>query len=270
MQSKKMISTTGVSVVTLCLLAGLGCSKSGSGTGADYVGQINIKLIDAPATYDQIDVVVQRVEVHRKQFSAENGWTVVNDQTSTYELLHLRNGVSDTLVFANAPIGDYDQINVHFGFSFVVVDGVRRDLLLPADLANGYIINFPFTIDQDLQYQLTFDFNALKSVTQTSPTQYTLQPVIRVRETLLSGSISGGIVPSNSLSTVFTLDGADTVTAYADPNNGTFVLVDIPEAVYDVHIIPGYSAFRDTVISGVTVTRQKDTFLGVINLQLSP
>lgn len=60
-------------------------------------GQIMITMVDTPAGFDQVNIAVTRVEVHKVGADASSGWVVINNNAATYDLLTLRNGASVVL-----------------------------------------------------------------------------------------------------------------------------------------------------------------------------
>ena len=100
-------------------------------------GQLKITMVDSPAGYDQVNIVVTRVEVHKSGSDSSSGWFVINNNTATYDLLLLRNGASVVLGNHSLDAGHYTQIRLIIGTgSNVVVDGVTYPLEVPSGAAN--------------------------------------------------------------------------------------------------------------------------------------
>ena len=98
------------SVLILVLIAGCSDSPSSPGTG-----QLKVYLTDAPADFDEVNIVVTRVEVHSLGSDSLSGWAVVNADTTTYDLLTLRNGANALFVDEMLPTGKYTQIRLYVG-----------------------------------------------------------------------------------------------------------------------------------------------------------
>jgi len=61
--------------------------------------------------------------------------------------------------------------------------------------------------------------------------------------------------------------GVDTIQiTLANPTDGSFFLIGLPEGFYDVHIEPTAGQYADTTLAEVKVSAGEDTDLGVINL----
>jgi hypothetical protein len=67
-----------------------GCKKE------NYYGDMTVKMTDAPGDYLQVNVDVNRVEVH---YADNTSWMTLNTQSGVYNLLDLQNNI--TVVLAN-------------------------------------------------------------------------------------------------------------------------------------------------------------------------
>lgn len=83
------------------------------------------------------------------------------------------------------------------------------------------------------------DFGVQKSIVSTDG-GYLLKPVIRVVSLVISGAISGWVHPLEAFPYISaTSDDGDAIqTELADPTDGRFALIGLPEGYYDVHIDP--------------------------------
>jgi hypothetical protein len=253
------------SMLTLLAAAVLmvGCSDTSEPAGQ---GQIQMYLVDAPAAFDAVNIVVRRVEVHRAGADSTNGWITVRSDSAQFDLLQLRNGASSILGGTSLDAGQYTQIRLIIGAgSHVIVDGVRHDLTIPSGFETGVKLNHPFTIESGNLYELTLDFDAARSVRQQGMA-YRLQPVIRLIAQSTSGTISGTALPVAAQAKIWTVAGSDTVSALADTTSGFFKLMALPEGSYTVHVDHTAGSYQDTVITGVAVVRQQNTNLGTITL----
>ncbi len=242
-----------------------GCSKSVNPESGE--GEIKMNLIDSPAGFDQVNIVVTRVEVHKAGSDTASGWTVVNNNPATHNLLALRNGASAILGTSKLTVGRYTQIRLMIGSgSNVVVDGVTRNLTIPSGVQTGVKLVHGFEIEADKLYELTLDFDAARSI-NVAGTQYMLKPTIRVQANVVSGTISGTISPAAAKASVTTVVGADTVSTAADTTSGAFKLMAMPEGTYTLRIVPSVTTYRDTTITGVVVVRQQDRNIGTVTLR---
>ena len=247
------------------LLFYTGCSNDNStGPAPNKNGELKLTMVDSPANYDAVNIVVTRVEVHMANDTS--GWVVVNPVPHTYDLLQLVNGASVVLGDTSLVPGHYTQIRLIIGDSSnVVVNGVPFPLIIPSGFQTGIKLNHEFDITAGNLYELLLDFNADRSIHLNGTGQYILDPVIRVEPVVTSGSISGQVLPVEADAEISTPVGTDTVSTV--PNSeGFFSLMTLPAGTYNVNIIPNNLAYKDTTISNVQVTAGHDTNIGVITL----
>jgi len=263
----KIIPVLGGMLVFAVVLLMSGCSDSPS--GSSQLGELRIRLVDSPGDYEQVNIVVTRVEVHRAEADSMSGWTTINNTPATYDLLVLRNGANAILGDAQLTPGQYTQIRLIVGQgSTVMVGGVSYPLSIPSGFQTGIKLNHDFSIEGGKLYELMLDFDADRSIHETGSHQYMLQPVIRVQAVVTSGSISGIIAPVVSRALVSTVVGTDTVSTAADTLTGAFELMALPAGSYALDIEATDTLYADTTITGVQVVAQQNTDLGTITLRL--
>ncbi|MCX6120202.1 MAG: DUF4382 domain-containing protein [Ignavibacteriales bacterium] len=240
-----------------------------SSNGANFQGELFIKVLDAPASFQQMNIVVDRVSIHRTGTTADIGWTVATTNSSgSFDLLNLRNGRNLQLALNKVPVGTYDQIKINFGPCTIIQNGPEQLLNVDPTIQSGNSIAYGFQIIEGQQLQLTFDFDASRSVYKNGEL-YFFKPIIRVQNTVLSGSILGSVVRPDTLpnvSSVRTYTGVDSVSTLTDPN-GSFQISDIPENTYTVTIQSGDPKLNDTTIANVIVIRKQATNIGAITLR---
>jgi Domain of unknown function (DUF4382) len=234
----------------------------------DQNGRIKMYLVDSPSTLDSVIICVTRVEVHKAGSDSTSGWFVINDSTRYFDLLQLTNGASAVLGDTSLAPGQYTQIRLIIGEgSYVIDQGVKHDLEIPSGSQTGIKLIHQFTIESGKLYELLLDFNVDKSIIITGNGKYKLKPTIRVIPIVISGSISGQVLPLDAQPTIWTVYGTDTITTYTDLQ-GFFKLMALPEGLYDVNIIPADTLiYRDTVITGVQVIANQETDIGTVTLQ---
>jgi hypothetical protein len=246
----------------------LGCSDSTS--PGDGQGLIKITMVDSPADFDHVNIVVTRVEVHKADSDSSSGWVVVNNNLATYDLLTLRNGASVVLGDNSLDVGRYTQIRLILGTgSNVVVNGTVFSLDVASGAQTGIKLNREFEIQEGLIYELLLDFDAQRSIILTGNGQYKLKPVIKVVPTIISGSISGKVNPLNAGASIYVMSGTDTVSStLAESSSGSFKLMALLAGTYSVKVSPGNVIYNDTAIANVVVTAKQNTDLGTISLSL--
>jgi len=250
-------------IAVLFIIGMVGCENSNEPTGE--FGTLKMYLVDLPSSFDSVVVSVKQVEVHGTG-NGNSGWYVINDSLRSFDLLQLINGASAVLGDSVLPAGLYTQIRLILGDSNYVVDnGTKYDLTVSSGSETGIKLNHSFTIEPNTLYELLLDFNVDKSIHITGTGEYKLDPVITIMPLVISGSISGQVLPVEAQATVFTTIGLDTVTTYPDPG-GFFKLMALPEGTYDVEIFPDNISYKDTVIPNINVTAGFNNDIGLIEL----
>ncbi len=255
----------------LCVPLALFCGCSDSDTNsptADGEGQLRISLVDAPAAYDAVNIEIIGVSVHRADEDSLGGWfDVAIADTMHIDLLSLVNGSVVALADTLLPAGDYTQIRLLLGAgNSVVFDGVEHPLTIPSGMTSGLKIQFPFTIEHGMLYEVTLDFDASRSIHVTGNGRWMMRPVIRAAAHGVSGSVFGTVSPAEALAVITAIAGDDTFGTYADPASGGFALIALPEGFYDVTVAPTAGSYSDTTLAGVQVTAMQHTDLGLIEL----
>ena len=258
-----------------CSFLVLSCN-SDSTASSDATGRILLRLIDSPAWFDQEVIVMRRIEIHRTGASAELGWRVINGELASYDLLKLINGVSQVIASTEIPEGKYDAIRIIMEGSHVWI-GEKYELLnLPNHVAGGFVLQYPITITAGELFELILDFDAYRSIKQTGPEEYQLDPSIRAQDALLTGSISGSVVAADNTakavnSHISTAVGGVTASTLTDTTSfGSFILLAIPEGDYNLKIAPvdSLGGYKDTTIASIRVVRKQETKIGSISLSL--
>jgi len=255
----------------------LSCSKS-SESASTSEGELFIKLVDTPGNIQQLNIVVDYVAIHRIGASDPFGWSIVStNSVGPINLLSLRNGESAQLFLNKVPVGEYDQIKLRFGFCTIVMENGQQEPLHFYTPLLEHVLGYSFDVQEGKQAQLTFDFNVPRSVSESGFDYFVFTPVIRVQNTLLSGSISGSVIDTSYNihtavpATISTWTGIDSVSTFNDSTYGSFQLSDLPEHSYSIRIVPfDTNSFRVKTIDSVVVIRQTIKNLGAIALQRKP
>jgi len=269
--------TAGIAVF-MAVIGLVSCSDSEDPT---ETGTLRVILVDAPTqfqTVESLEVVFDKVLVHRSSNAepSEEGWVTVLPDTlpveaRTFDLLELVNGVFATLGEVELEAGKYTQIRIMLESATLVVDGTPQNLTIPSGAQTGIKLVGGFTVDPNVITEITVDFDVARSLHENPPGSgsYVLRPTIRLVQTILSGTISGTVVPTGIGAALFALYPAtgDTVaTTLADPVTGAYVLPALLAGTYDVRAEA--FGYEDSTRSGISVAAGANT--PDVNFELVP
>ena len=248
------------------MVAFTGCSQDSS----PGMGTLQVKLHDAPADYDEVNIFIERVEVNN--ITGNEGWQTISEPNESFNLLELTNGVFEMIADVELEAGTYSQIRLILSrdANTVVIDGESHNLFVPSGAETGVKLNINAEIRDGIVYTLLLDFDALRSVVKTGRATnpgFILKPVIRATNQALTGNIGGVVTPFDARAVVYAIAGVDTIsTTFADEDNGEFLLVGLAEGEYDVSVEPREDGFEGTRFGGNSVTINETTDVGTIEL----
>lgn len=259
-------------IATLALLAVLvsACSKSSSPTSSTGSGTLQINMVDSPGSFDAVNIVVDSVQAHIATSDSTSGWVTLNNTQGTYNLLQLTNGVNAVIGKATVPAGRYSQVRLFLGSgSDVVVSNVSHTLTIPSGMQSGLKLNVDATVQPNITYVMTLDFNVNQSVVVTGSPQsgkYLLKPVIRVITTPSSGAITGTVLPGIARPSITATGSSDTVTTVAD-TTGNYTIGYLASGTYSLQIVPSDTSYRDTTLSNIGVVNGQTMKVDTVKLQ---
>lgn len=141
--------------------------------------QLRLRLTDAPADYQQVNIDVQQVRI--KMASDTNAFIDLDTRAGIYDLLQLRDGVDTLLADDLIPAGTLREIRLILGYeNTVMVDSTLHTLLTPSAHSSGYKIKLNRPVDSDELTEITIDFDAMESVNPHPNGGYLLQPVLKL------------------------------------------------------------------------------------------
>ncbi|WP_290791419.1 DUF4382 domain-containing protein [Flavihumibacter sp. UBA7668] len=233
--------------------------------------RLEVRLTDAPnPNIKEVWVDIKEIQINRGGDSA--AWTPLSGtHPGVYNLLELTNGRDTLLADASLPAGKMNQLRLILGENNYVIttDGQKEMLTTPSAQQSGLKVLVNSDLTGGVLYRLVLDFDAAKSIVPAGNSgKYILKPVIRVLSMVPSGGIVKGFVaPDSILTTIFALDGTDTVSTTAT-NNGNYQFRDIPAGNYSLHFYPAPDSFK-TVQKEVSVTLGQTTLVDTVQLELN-
>jgi Domain of unknown function (DUF4382) len=169
---KKTNLFAGILLLAFCISI-VSCKKDSS------TSQLNVRMTDAPAVYDEVNVDVREVKVNMRDDST--GWVSLPTNARIYNLLSLQNGIDTLVASGTLPTGSVKEIRFILGSeNSIVVADTTYPLTIPSGEESGLKIKVDKKIDASVE-TLLIDFDAALSVSLESSGEYKLKPVLRVK-----------------------------------------------------------------------------------------
>jgi hypothetical protein len=253
-----MKSILGVFMLSIFMMA---CNNDDTKTAT-----LHVRLTDAPADYQQVNIDIQSVEINSETGTQDSGWKTLTGKSGVYNLLELSNGLDTLLATAELPVGKVSQIRLVLGTNNTVkVGGTVFPLSTPSAQQSGLKLNVNAQLNEGITYTILLDFDAALSVHKNGNGTYSLKPVISAISEATSGAIKGNVTPLLAAPAVFVLQGTDTVASSYTDDAGNFLLRGVPAGTYAVSFSPtaGYTSKK---IESVNVTLNNVTNMGTVTI----
>jgi len=252
-------------VIVVFLVGVFSCSDDKSSNPPAGNPVFSVKLVDAPSTYDAVNVEIVGMEAN-----LGTGWVALAlGNTGVYNLLSFANG--DSLVLLNYKVMTpctISEVRLILGTNnTVVVNGETFELETPSGQTSGYKVKMhPQTLAVGGVYFLVLDFDTEKSIHETGNGKYMLQPVITGYFESTVGSISGMITPFTGAYYVEATNATDTSGTYINSFTGQFLLSKVLEGSYTLKFFPN-SGFSEKIVPNVVVIAGQITEMGTIIIE---
>lgn len=250
-------------IILIASIIVLGITINSCGDDSDSKSYpYKVRLTDAPAVYDEVNIDLLAVEV-----TGSNGQTVnLSTTAGIYNLLDFSNGVSTLIASSTLFDAQVAQIRLILGpNNTIVVDGVIHPLSTPSAEQSGLKLLVNQTLTADIENEILIDFDANASIVLTGSGTYKLKPVLRTVVTAISGNIKGSITPIGILATVTATSIANVEYSSSVNSAGQFQISGLPPGSYTLTVTPVLPLLPITqlnvlVLAGVT------TNVGVVNI----
>jgi hypothetical protein len=223
----------------------ISCSDSND-SPSDY-GKLSVQLTDAPFPHDLVaeaNVTIFKVDARYKADLQLDTQTIENTDTTVetiqdkpfvvlmenevqVNLLDLTNGVTQTLVDTDVPVGTYDLIRVYVkGINIVLTNGMTYDLDVPSGSQTGIkiFIKPGLIVNGGLTFDLLLDFDVSKSFVAKGSGQningFNFKPVIKASNMSTTGTLMGEITEIKEGDSIG-VEGAQVAVIVADTVNTT-------------------------------------------------
>ena len=252
-------------VFSLLTIVFISCKKN----GFDKKPRLQVYLMDAPGDYQSVYIDVKDVMINVTGDTV-NGWqSLAGVHAGSYDLLKLVNDDDTLLADAEIPSGKIHQLRLVLGTeNYVKIEGVSQLIKLetPSAQQSGLKLNIQQDVVNGILYKIILDFDAAKSIVKTGNNKYILKPVIRTILNAVGGTIKGVVMPNSFQTSVYAINGPDTVASTFTATNGSYLIKGLPAANYSVYYNPSSITYKDSVRNNIsvlfnTVTKIDTTFL---------
>jgi hypothetical protein len=139
--------------------------------------------------------------------------------------------------------------------NYVKIEGVSQLIKLetPSAQQSGLKLNIQQDVVNGILYKIILDFDAAKSIIKTGNNKYMLKPVIRTILNAVGGTIKGVVMPNSFQTTVYAINGPDTVASSFTATNGAYLIKGLPAANYSVYYKPSDITYKDSVRNNISV-----------------
>lgn len=254
------------------------CNETIAPENDSNVGTLSLKITDAPFPVGIVasaNVTITKIEARKTDDKDSTKFITLTDISSTYNLLELRNGVTEDLLNINVPVGSYDLIRLYVSdASLQLKDGKTFNVKVPSGKQTGIKVFISPSIEVvgGLSSELLLDFDISKSfVIQgnlNSPDGikgFHFKPVIRAVNTSSAGRVTG-IVTDTSSTAIFDaqvwLKQDSTISNTFSDSNGGYTLIGIPQGNYSIYASKvGYDTIFVSNISIVAGNKTEQNFV---------
>lgn len=262
---KQLLKSRFSGIVLLFAAMGLiaGCSQTDD---SDFEtepgnGYVVLKLTDAPFPADMVaeaNITVDWIQMLRYDGENEQEGQEIHESDSvhvmfeledtvTYNLLELNNGVTAILSEQEVPAGDYDEIRMHIVDANIVLnDGTEYDLKVPSGDASGLKIKLnPYLSVEDGSYaEVLLDFDVSRSfvvrgnLSKGKVNGFIFKPVIRAVANVqtTTGEIEGIVSDTTDAlledALLTLLSGEDTVITAITDSVGFYAMIGMAPGDY--------------------------------------
>jgi hypothetical protein len=244
----------------------ISCKKNSTGDGN---ARLQVYLTDAPGDYEAVYIDVKDVQINVTGDDA-NGWQSLQGvNAAVYDLLRLVNDEDTILADAVIPTGKLHQIRLVLGTeNYVKIEGTNELIKLetPSAEQSGLKLNIQYDVTEERLYTILLDFDVAKSIVKTGNNKYILKPSIRAILNAVGGTLKGVVMPKNFHTSVYAIQGIDTIATTLTGINGGYIIKGLPAGTYKVFYNPTDNTYLDSLRTGISVqfnttTKIDTTFL---------
>ncbi len=265
---KKVLSILFVLVIILTLTF-LACEKTDY-TPVQRFGELNINITDDAFPIDLIEsagITIFKVDIREMDIEEDSAFIIISEDTSYFDLMKLRNGITAELLSVELPIGDYDLVRLYvLSADLTLVDGRTFDVKVPSGEETGIkmFVTPALKVRSSFSADLLLDFNLEKSFviqgnykTPAGIKSFSFKPVIRVVNESFAGSFTGFVSDTSATpipiqgAIVQVMDDGEEISWASSDEMGKYSIIGIPaDGIYSlVCTKEGYNTERIDSVS---------------------
>ncbi|MGE0637337.1 MAG: DUF4382 domain-containing protein [Bacteroidia bacterium] len=273
----KTIKIASKLIVALLVIFVSACEKDATQNPAEQSNSFTIKMTDAPADFEALQVEIDRVEAYLEG----SGWVVLSNESQLVSVLELTNGTSiDIASQSGLEAGLYTAIALYIGDdNTLVVD--QNGSQVSFDLEGGHSIEFDIheQLSATSHAEVLLDFNVATSIIQSESGEFFLNPEITTvvdAEAGVQGQLS---LPLDAVVMLQNESGEIIYSAFTNAN-GAFLISGVAEGSYELVVqfqgqaqgiaglqLPGLPTEPVEInIHNVTVVQGEITQMGTIEI----
>jgi hypothetical protein len=258
MNSFKALLLIAIAITTLAV----SCKRDDDEASYE-TAQLEIRLADAPGSFDIVNVDIQLIAV---KMIGGTEMVLTPNAPGQYNLLKLNNGKDSLLLDMTLPVGTLESIRLVFGGNNnVTIKGVKYNMNAPT-IAEGMLpLDFDKTIKANNTYKVWIDMDAGRSVIKTGASSYKLVPVLKTYTFGTNGRIDGTVLPKAANATIYAVSGADTAVAIPSDSTGYFMFSGLAAGSYQLIAVADTAGFSPNTRT-VNVNKGNLTSAGTISL----
>lgn len=181
----------------------------------DQQGKVKMYITDAPIDDANVEAVV--ISISKIEMNGPKGWTTVKEFATPFSVnvLDYQNGASYFISEETVVAGDYTQARFTLNAtttsngtessppSFIrFKDGTKKALFLNGDSQEGYTTIGAVNVVANSTTDVTLDFDARRSVTESNSGKFMVKPAIRIIDTKNAAKIEGSFTDYSKFSKV--------------------------------------------------------------------
>jgi hypothetical protein len=222
------------------------CTKTTEGPG-----KMVIKITDDPFNISFVEsatITINKIEI-RKTGQGDNGkFTVLSSDTMTFDLMKLRNGITQELTNIEIPQGNYDLIRLYVEEASLKIkdQSVSYKVKVPSGSQTGIkvFISPGITVAGGLTSELLLDFDLSRSFVMRGNMDHSagvngfiFKPCIKVTNNSTAGRIEGQVIDTSNVilenAKVWVKKDTVLATAFTD-GTGHYAFIGVPSGTYSV------------------------------------